>query len=235
MALADYVGNIYRSVKSIGWGMSVTLAYLWQRPAVIQYPDRIPKRIQEELPENYRGHLMVEMDICTACKACERDCPIECIAIDAEKDPVTRGLVMSKFDIDLAKCMYCGLCSEHCPTGAIHHTREFEGSTENLHTLLKVFVPHGEMIPAYNEKAAKAAAAAAPGAAAKPAVSATAAAPAIPKVERPPVPVAEKQSVVAPATPTQAEKAAAAPVTPIAQEKPNPAIADDPSKVDTKK
>ncbi len=36
------------------------------------------------------------------------------------KDKQTKGLVMSRFDIDIAKCMYCGLCSEPCPTGAIH-------------------------------------------------------------------------------------------------------------------
>jgi formate hydrogenlyase subunit 6/NADH:ubiquinone oxidoreductase subunit I len=36
-------------------------------------------------------------------------CPIDCIVIDAEKDRAAGGLVMTRFDIDMAKCMYCGL------------------------------------------------------------------------------------------------------------------------------
>jgi ferredoxin len=80
--------------------------------------------VQDTLPFRYRGILEVDLEICTACLACERACPIDCIVIDAEKDKAAGGLVMTRFDIDMAKCMYCGLCSEPCPTGAIHpHAR----------------------------------------------------------------------------------------------------------------
>ena len=47
---------------------------------------------------------------------------------------------MTRFDIDMAKCMYCGLCSEPCPTGAIHHTPEFEGADYSLESLIRRFV-----------------------------------------------------------------------------------------------
>ena len=47
---------------------------------------------------------------------------------------------MTRFDIDMAKCMYCGLCSEPCPTGAIHHTPEFEGADYSLESLVRKFV-----------------------------------------------------------------------------------------------
>src|SRR5262249_5616054 len=81
------------------------------------------------LPSRYRGFLEVDMDTCTACQACERACPINVIAIEIEKDPANpKNRVMTRFDIDEAKCMFCGLCVEPCPTGAIQHTREFEGS-----------------------------------------------------------------------------------------------------------
>jgi Na+-translocating ferredoxin:NAD+ oxidoreductase RNF subunit RnfB len=48
---------------------------------------------------------------------------------------------MERFDIDIGKCMYCGLCVEPCPTGAIQHTREFEGATMNFNNLTLRFVP----------------------------------------------------------------------------------------------
>jgi formate hydrogenlyase subunit 6/NADH:ubiquinone oxidoreductase subunit I len=40
----------------------------------------------------------------------------------------------------MAKCMYCGLCSEPCPTGSIHHTPEFEGADYSLESLVRKFV-----------------------------------------------------------------------------------------------
>src|SRR5204863_7295787 len=105
-------------------------------------PDRLPAgvRVQDTLPFRYRGMLEVDLEICTACLACERACPIDCIVIDATKDKAAGGLVMTRFDIDMAKCMYCGLCSEPCPTGSIHHTPEFEGADYSLESMVRKFV-----------------------------------------------------------------------------------------------
>src|SRR5262249_17980162 len=74
-----YVGNIVQSAKSVLEGMAVTFSYMFRKPTTIQYPDRVPMPVSEMLPERYRGFLEVDMDICTACKACERECPINCI------------------------------------------------------------------------------------------------------------------------------------------------------------
>ena len=100
----------------------------------------MPIRIQDTLPFRYRGILEVDLEICTGCLACERACPIDCIVIDAVKDKDTRQMVLNRFDIDIAKCMYCGLCSEPCPTGSIHHTSEFEGADYSLESMLRRFV-----------------------------------------------------------------------------------------------
>ena len=135
-----YFRNIKDTVTTIFEGMSVTFSHFMRRPYTVQYPDRVPIRIQDTLPFRYRGILEVDLEICTGCLACERACPIDCIVIDAKKDPDTRQMMLSRFDIDIAKCMYCGLCSEPCPTGAIHHTPEFEGADYSLESLVRKFV-----------------------------------------------------------------------------------------------
>jgi formate hydrogenlyase subunit 6/NADH:ubiquinone oxidoreductase subunit I len=142
MGIGMYLRNIKDAALTIGDGMAVTFSHLLRKPYTIQYPDRLPDgvRVQDTLPFRYRGILEVDLEICTACLACERACPIDCIVIDATKDKAAGGLVMTRFDIDMGKCMYCGLCSEPCPTGAIHHTPEFEGADYSLESLVRKFV-----------------------------------------------------------------------------------------------
>lgn len=145
-----YVNNIWSSLSTAFEGMSITFSHIFRKPYTVQYPDRIAVRIQDTLPYRYRGILEVDLEICTGCLACERACPINCIRIDAKKDMQTKEMLLNRFDIDMAKCMYCGLCSEPCPTGSIHHTREFEGSDYSLESLVKRFVK--VPVPAYKPK-----------------------------------------------------------------------------------
>jgi formate hydrogenlyase subunit 6/NADH:ubiquinone oxidoreductase subunit I len=150
-----YFGNIKNAALSIFEGMSVTLSHFVRRPTTVQYPDRMPDgmSVTDSLPERYRGLLEVDMDICTACLACEQACPIECIKIVIDKDPLNpKRRYMSVFDIDMAKCMYCGLCSEPCPTQAIRHTREFQGAMVHLEGLIFRFVLPGEQIVPFKPK-----------------------------------------------------------------------------------
>jgi NADH-quinone oxidoreductase subunit I len=142
-ALAAYVKNVRDSATSFWEGMSVTLSYMFRKPTTTQYPDRVPFPVVQSIPSRYRGFLEVDMDICTACQACERACPIQVINIDILKGDgkTTPKMRMERFDIDIGKCMYCGLCVEPCPTGAIQHTREFEGSVMAFNNLVLRFVP----------------------------------------------------------------------------------------------
>lgn len=149
LSLSGYIQNIKETASSIFEGMSVTMSYMFRRPVTIQYPDRLPRPVHEMLPVRYRGFLEVDIDICTACLACERACPIDCIKIDAKKDKETRRLVMSRFDIDIAKCMFCGLCSEPCPTSAIAHTPHFEASTAYVENLTFRFIPQDGLVQAF--------------------------------------------------------------------------------------
>ncbi|MCA1825753.1 MAG: (Fe-S)-binding protein [Myxococcales bacterium] len=147
-----YVKNVRDTAKSFWEGMSVTLSYMFRKPITTQYPDRTGVPVRDTIPARYRGFLEVDMDICTACQACERACPIQVINIDIVKgDGKTRPkLNMERFDIDIGKCMYCGLCVEPCPTGAIQHTREFEGAVMAFNNLTLRFVPDDRVpFPAY--------------------------------------------------------------------------------------
>ncbi len=136
---ALYVDNVKDTVQSFWHGMSITLSYMLRRPVTTQYPeypDGTKVIVKETLPPRYRGFLEVDTSICTGCQACERACPIGCIAINVEKDPANpKQRVVSQFDIDEAKCMFCGLCVEPCPTGSIQHTREFEGTQRSVRNL----------------------------------------------------------------------------------------------------
>lgn len=144
MSVAEYFRSIHQTANTILEGLAVTFSHLMREPITVQYPDRIDKPISETLPARYRGLLEVQMDICTGCRRCARVCPIECIIIETAKNKETKTLEMARFDIDMAKCMFCGLCVEACKldsSGALRHSKEFEAATDDLASLLFRFVP----------------------------------------------------------------------------------------------
>jgi len=155
------LARIIRSSRSVMDGLAVTLSHMFRPPSTIQYPDRIDRPIVDTLPERYRGFLEVDLATCTACKACERDCPIGCIVIDLEKVGDVRA--MTRFDIDMGKCMYCNICVESCPipnqapgdaeqTKCIRMTREFEAATDDFSTLTFRFIRPGDAVIPFKPK-----------------------------------------------------------------------------------
>lgn len=149
LALKNYLLNIKNAVVTIFEGMAVTLSYMARKPMTIQYPDRIPKPVPEMLPATYRGVLEVDIKICTGCLACMKRCPIDIIKIETFRDMEAKKNFITRFDIDIAKCMFCGLCTEVCPTGSIRHSTEFEASSANIINMVLHYVRYGDKAPVY--------------------------------------------------------------------------------------
>ncbi len=62
--------------------------------------------------------------VCVGCTFCARTCPDYAIRVERVDDP--GGRCVTRYDLDLSKCCFCGLCAEQCPTGALVHTGQYE-------------------------------------------------------------------------------------------------------------
>ena len=137
--------NSFESFRSIFTGMGVTLRHLFQPSVTLQYPDE-----RAELPEGARCKLYVNIDDCIGCKLCARACPVNCIEMETVKatEDVDLGktstgnpkrLWVTQLDIDMAKCMYCDLCVQPCPTECIYMVPEYEYSDFDRDNLVLKF------------------------------------------------------------------------------------------------
>jgi NADH-quinone oxidoreductase subunit I len=113
-----YFRNIHQALKTVLVGMRITLQYCFAKTVTVQYPD-LPPTVQPGV----RGFHWYEIERCSACKACARACPVDCIYIETsgprkvdKETGISRGGAMKRWAIDYSKCMFCGLCTEPCPT-----------------------------------------------------------------------------------------------------------------------
>lgn len=138
MTFSEYCGLIRDIAFTTVKGMGVTWKVFWkvQRKGgvTIQYPET-----RDAIPMGSRGLLFNDVDDCISCRQCAQVCPVDCIYIEADKKPagapvdqtkggVKKTLELKRFDIDVALCCYCGLCSSACPTECLYHTKDYEYS-----------------------------------------------------------------------------------------------------------
>ncbi len=107
------------------------------KPSTILYPLESEREKWEALRENFRGQHLIDWNKCIGCRLCSRVCPNQCIKmedIEVEEDykGPSRSNITEKKNIirrpgvDIGRCLFCGNCSEYCPTGAWTHTMHVE-------------------------------------------------------------------------------------------------------------
>ncbi|MDQ2658758.1 MAG: 4Fe-4S dicluster domain-containing protein, partial [Bacteroidota bacterium] len=75
------------------------------------------------------------------CDKCAKICPVDCIEIEPIRsteeigktsDGTPKRIYAARFDIDMAKCCFCGLCTTVCPTECLTMTKVFDFSVTDI-------------------------------------------------------------------------------------------------------
>ena len=123
-------------------GLRVTFEHIFKKPVTLQYPAET-----WDLPIGAKGQLFNVIEDCIGCLQCARTCPVDCIAIETAKagkdedlgetsNGQKKKLHLLRYDIDFAKCCWCGLCTDPCPTECLHMTKEYENSVYSRDNLI---------------------------------------------------------------------------------------------------
>ena len=116
-------------------GLYVTLKTAFRKPVTLQYPEP-GKRHQVAL--RYMGFpaLLWDGDVpepyCTGCMVCVRACPTQCMSAQMTDNPKfeaeesRRRKIIETFEINLGRCILCGICVDVCNFDAIEMSHEHE-------------------------------------------------------------------------------------------------------------
>ena len=114
-------------------------------PVTRQYPDsgNLLGRHDEPTPvkDRFMGFPALTWDdeisepFCTSCMVCIRQCPTQCMTSVMKDNPLheegksSRRKIVDSFEINLNRCILCGICVEVCNFDAIVMSHEHEMST----------------------------------------------------------------------------------------------------------
>ena len=124
------MNNIFKrtisAIVEIARGMYTVGKHVFRPPITLEYPEKKPT-----LNSRYHGRLALlrnsdGTEMCSGCKCCSKVCPCgDLVHIETQKD-ASNKMSVSKFTIDVGRCIFCGNCTEACPKGALIMTNEFE-------------------------------------------------------------------------------------------------------------
>jgi len=114
-------------------GLLITIRWLFRKPVTAHYP-------KQHLPvqQRYMGFPSLLWDItadepfCTGCMVCVRECPTQCMTAVMHDNPkFTEGTshrrkIIESFEINLNRCILCGICVDVCAFDAIEMSYEHE-------------------------------------------------------------------------------------------------------------
>lgn len=148
----NYWKAVSHSISTLWQSLQLTWKHLFnkaneQTAVAITQDDYFPQQKgaitlpypHKQLPVPARGRYKLHnaIDDCIVCDKCAKVCPVDCIDIEPIRSPtsigttsngMTKRIYAAQFDIDMAKCCFCGLCTTVCPTACLTMTSEYDFS-----------------------------------------------------------------------------------------------------------
>ena len=109
-------------------GLVLTLKHFFSPAVTRQYPE---EKITP--PPGARGlHALTRNEstgeaVCVGCGLCAAMCPTNCISIYTSEGEDHKKIV-DRYEVNTLRCLFCALCVEACPYGAVLLTPHFEYS-----------------------------------------------------------------------------------------------------------
>ncbi|MFT4072308.1 MAG: 4Fe-4S dicluster domain-containing protein [Dysgonamonadaceae bacterium] len=131
-SVSEYFSGLYKGIRSLLIGMSVTWKELFKKKITQQYPENRDTLVISPL---WRGKLIMPHDsnnehACTACSICQMNCPNGTIIVKSktvETEDGKKKKALDEYIYNFGTCTFCNLCVISCPSHAI----EFDNSFEN--------------------------------------------------------------------------------------------------------
>jgi NAD(P)H-quinone oxidoreductase subunit I len=116
--------------KGIASGMAITMKHFFRKPITTQYPEE-----RLDVSRRFRGNQLIWIkEKCSACGACQRACPVNCLNLTTSRGE-DKKLHVDIFKLDIGLCIFCGLCVESCPTHNLFMSTDYEKFSYNREAL----------------------------------------------------------------------------------------------------